>query len=60
MMKNEFDVIAISKMWCNVDSINVKSLYEIPNYISFHKIQKIGNMGGGLTMHIHKTITLRH
>ena len=58
-MKNEFDVVAISKMWCNDNSINVNSLYEIPNYISFHKIQKIGNKGGGLAMHIHKTITFK-
>ena len=45
IMKNEFDVIAISGTLCNVDSINVNSLYQIPNYIPIHQIRKTSNEG---------------
>ena len=56
-MKNEFDSIAISETWCNDDSINVKSLYQIPNYIPIYQIGKTGNKCGGLALYIPKTIT---
>ena len=35
-MKNPFDVRAISEPLWNNDSINVNSLYQIPNYITIH------------------------
>ena len=38
IMKNEFDLIAISETWCTDDSINVNSLYQIPNYIPIDQI----------------------
>ena len=57
IMKNEFDAIAITEMWCKDDSINVNLLYQITSYIPIHQIQKTGNKGGGLALYIHKTIT---
>ena len=57
IMKNEFDDIAISETWCNDDSINVKSLYQIPSYIPIYQIGKTGNNCGGLALYIPKTIT---
>ena len=59
IMKNEFDVIAISETWCNDDSINVNSLYQIPDYRLTHQIRKIGNKGGRLALNIQKTITFK-
>ena len=59
IMKNEFDVIAISETWCNDDSINVNSLYQIPDYSLTHQIRKIGNKGGRLALNIQKTITFK-
>ena len=59
IMKNEFDVIAISETWCNDDSINVNSLYQIPDYSLPHQIKKIGNKGGRLALNIQKTITFK-
>ena len=41
IMKNEFDVIAISERWCNDDCINVNSLYQIPNYITSINFKKL-------------------
>ena len=58
-MKNEFDLIAISETWCKDDSINVNSLYQIPNYIPIDQIWKIGNKCGGLAKYIHKTVTFK-
>ena len=57
IMKNPFDVRAISEPLWNNDSINVNSLYQIPNYITIHQIRKTGNKGGGLAVYTHKTIT---
>ena len=57
IMKNEFDDIAISETWCNDDSINVKSLYQIPSYIPIYQIGKTGDNCGGLALYIPKTIT---
>ena len=59
IMKNEFDVIAISETWCNDDSINVNSIYQIPDYSLTHQIRKIGNKGGRLALNIQKTITFK-
>ena len=56
-MNNDFDIIAISETWCNDDNINLNSLYRIPNYTAIHQIRKTGNKGGGLVLHMHKTIT---
>ena len=36
IMKNEFNIIAISQMRHNDDNINVNSLYQIPSYIPIH------------------------
>ena len=36
IMKNEFDIIAISEMWCNDHNININSLYQILNYTPIH------------------------
>ena len=56
-MKNELDVIAIPETWCNDQSTNVNSLYQIRNHIPIHRILKTGNKSGGLTLLIHQTIT---
>ena len=56
-MKNEFDDIAISETCCNDDSINVKSLYQIPSYIPIYWIGKTGNNCRGLALYVPKTIT---
>ena len=53
IMKNEFDIIAISETWCNDDNININSLYQIPNYTPIHQIRKTGNKGGGLVLYMH-------
>lgn len=52
IMKNEFDVIAISET-----SININSLYQISNYILNHQIRKTGNKGRGLAPYTYKTVT---
>ena len=57
IMKNEFDIIVISEMWCNDDNTNINSLYQIPNYTPIHQIRKISNKDGGMVLYIHKTIT---
>ena len=57
IMKNEFDIIAISETWCNDDNININSLYQIPNYTPIRQIRKTSSKGGGLVLYIHKTIT---
>ena len=56
IMKNKFDIIAISEMWCNGDNINRNSLYQITNYTLIHQIRKTGNKGGSLVLYMHKTI----
>ena len=38
IMKNEFDVIAISETWCNDGSINISLLYQTRNYIPIYQI----------------------
>ena len=58
IMKNKFDIIAISAMWCNGNNININSLYQIPNYTPIHQIRKTGNKGGDLVLYMHKTILL--
>ena len=57
IMKNEFDIIAISETWCNDHNIHINSLYQIPNYTPIHQIRKTSNKGGGLVLYITKTIT---
>ena len=57
IIKNEFDIIAISETWCNDDNININSLYQIPKYTPIHQIRKTSSKGGGLVLYIHKTIT---
>ena len=57
IMKNEFDIIAVSKTWCNDGNININLPYQIPNYTAIHQIRKCSNKGGGLVLYIHKTIT---
>ena len=59
IMKNESDVIATSETWCNDDSINVNSIYQIPDYSLTHQIRKIGNKSGRLALNIQKTITFK-
>ena len=55
IMKNEFDIIAISETWCNDDIININSLYQIPNYNPIYQIRKTSSRG--LVLYMHKTIT---
>ena len=57
IMKNEFDIIAISEMWCSDNNIDINLLYQIPNYTPIHQIRKTSSKGGGLVLYIHKTIT---
>ena len=38
IMKNEFDVIAISETWCNDGSINISLLCQTRNYIPIYQI----------------------
>ena len=45
IMKNEFDIIAISETWCNDDNNNINWLYQIPNYTPIHQIRETGNKG---------------
>ena len=58
IMKNEFDITAISETWCNDGNININSLYQIPNYTPTHQIRKTNSKGRGLVLYIHKIITI--
>ena len=54
------DIIAISESWCSDDSINVNSVYQVPqvpNYILIHQIHKASKKGGKLALYIHKKYT---
>ena len=60
IMKNKFDVTAISEKWCSDYSINVNLLYHISNYIPTHQIQKSDKNCVGLALYSHQRITFIH
>ena len=45
-----------SETWIDDDKADLNSLFHIPNYSFIHEKRKANHKGGGLGIHVHKTL----